>query len=144
MVQTAVEMVKPGGTGRPALVISARPEPFPPRRSFMLRLPSAFPFPKKYTYLVEAEDRDLRFTGDFFAMDAGSVTTSVIWWLVDSDSGVRAVNCSARVPVFRVPVCRGRIAEGAWSGPFRGQRRDVAELRDPVAHFREQCEPGLL
>src|SRR5262245_16560216 len=49
MLQTSVEIVNPGGTGRPALVISARPEPLPPSRSFMLRLPSALPFPKKYT-----------------------------------------------------------------------------------------------
>src|SRR4051812_30846775 len=50
MLQTSVEIVNPGGTGRPALVISARPEPLPPSRSFMLRLPSALPAPKKYTY----------------------------------------------------------------------------------------------
>src|SRR6188768_2609776 len=52
MVQTSVEIVKPGGTGRPALVISARPDPLPPSTSFMWRLPSAFPFPKKYTYFL--------------------------------------------------------------------------------------------
>src|SRR5438552_17129902 len=56
MLQTSVEMVNPGGTGRPALVISARPAPLPPRRSFMVRWPSAFPFAKKYTYF-----RDLGF-----------------------------------------------------------------------------------
>src|ERR1700692_2614876 len=49
MLQTSVEMVKPGGTGRPALVISAKPEPLPPSRSFMFRLPSALPDPKKKT-----------------------------------------------------------------------------------------------
>ena len=37
----------PGGTGRPALVISARPAPLPPRSSFILPLPSALPPPKK-------------------------------------------------------------------------------------------------
>src|SRR5713226_8240993 len=52
MLQTTVEIVKPGGTGRPALVISASPAPLPPSRSFMLRLPSAFSAPKKYTYLA--------------------------------------------------------------------------------------------
>ena len=46
-LQAAVETVKPGGTGRPALVISARPEPLPPSRSFMSLLPSALPPPKK-------------------------------------------------------------------------------------------------
>jgi len=45
-----VEIVKPGGTGTPALVISARPEPLPPRVSFMSLLPSALPPPKKKTY----------------------------------------------------------------------------------------------
>src|SRR5688572_27871765 len=49
MVQTSVEIVNPGGTGRPALVISARPEPLPPSVSFIVRSPSAFPLPKKYT-----------------------------------------------------------------------------------------------
>src|ERR687892_1412478 len=51
MVQTGVEIVKPGGTGSPALVISARPEPLPPSVSFIVRSPSALPAPKKYTYL---------------------------------------------------------------------------------------------
>src|SRR6478735_6772460 len=46
----SVWMVKPGGTGRPALVISARPAPLPPRSSFILPLPSALPSPKKNTY----------------------------------------------------------------------------------------------
>ena len=34
-------MVKPGGTGRPALVISATPAPLPPSRSRIVALPSA-------------------------------------------------------------------------------------------------------
>src|SRR3954469_7329169 len=49
MLQTPVEIVNPGGTGRPAFVISARPEPFPPSVSFIERSPSALPAPKKYT-----------------------------------------------------------------------------------------------
>src|SRR5262245_25297913 len=49
MLQTSVEIVNPGGTGSPAFVISAKPEPLPPSKSFMLRLPSALPLPKKYT-----------------------------------------------------------------------------------------------
>src|SRR5208282_711443 len=52
--QASVWMVKPGGTGRPAFVISARPAPLPPRTSFILPLPSALPPPKKYTYCVVA------------------------------------------------------------------------------------------
>ena len=47
-----VEMVNPGGTGSPALVISARPAPLPPSRSFIVRSPSALPLPKKYTCFV--------------------------------------------------------------------------------------------
>src|ERR1017187_10109083 len=50
--QASVCMVKPGGTGRPTLVISASPEPLPPRTSFILPLPSALPPPKEYTYFV--------------------------------------------------------------------------------------------
>jgi hypothetical protein len=46
MVQTGVDIVNPAGTGSFALVISARPEPFPPRRSFIVRSPSALPSPK--------------------------------------------------------------------------------------------------
>ena len=46
-LQAAVETVKPGGTGSPALVISASPAPLPPSRSFMSLLPSALPPPKK-------------------------------------------------------------------------------------------------
>src|SRR6185369_14491350 len=45
-------MVNPGGTGRPALVISASPAPLPPRTSFILPSPSALPPPNEYTYLV--------------------------------------------------------------------------------------------
>ena len=45
--QASVEMVNPGGTGRPALVISARFAPLPPSVSFIVRSPSALPLPKK-------------------------------------------------------------------------------------------------
>src|SRR5438067_12892094 len=43
-------MVKPGGTGRPRLAISASPAPLPPRMSRMAAEPSARPLPKKYTH----------------------------------------------------------------------------------------------
>src|SRR5690348_2662800 len=43
-------MVKPAGTGKPILVISARPAPLPPRRSRQVPSPSALPAPKKYTH----------------------------------------------------------------------------------------------
>src|SRR5258707_8060026 len=39
-------MVKPGGTGRPRLAISARPAPLPPRGLRMSGRPSALPLPK--------------------------------------------------------------------------------------------------
>src|SRR5215470_598052 len=45
-------MVNPGGTGRPARLISARPEPLPPSVSFMVPSPSAVPPPNMYTYLL--------------------------------------------------------------------------------------------
>src|SRR5260370_13933062 len=48
----AVWMVNPGGKGKPAFVISARPAPLPPSSSFILPLPSALPAPKKKTYFV--------------------------------------------------------------------------------------------
>src|SRR6266850_130518 len=74
MLHTSVEIVNPGGTGRPAFVISARPEPLPPSRSFMFRLPSALPLPKKYTCFRDLGFgiRDLdaaRFAAAFFAID---------------------------------------------------------------------------
>src|SRR5262245_12114375 len=53
MLQASVEMVNPAGTGRPALVISARPAPLPPNVSFIVRFPSAVPLPKKYTNFFE-------------------------------------------------------------------------------------------
>ena len=46
-LQAVVASVNPGGTGRPAFVISASPAPLPPSRSFMSLLPSAAPPPKK-------------------------------------------------------------------------------------------------
>src|ERR1700753_3090085 len=44
-------MVKPGGTGRPRLAISARLAPLPPSRSRNSALPSALPSPKVNTHL---------------------------------------------------------------------------------------------
>ena len=46
-VHTSVVRVNPGGTGMPRRLISARPAPLPPSRSFMVASPSAFPEPKK-------------------------------------------------------------------------------------------------
>src|SRR6266702_1390788 len=44
-------MVKPGGTGRPRLAISARLAPLPPKRSRNSALPSALPSPNVNTHL---------------------------------------------------------------------------------------------
>src|ERR1700742_1410953 len=44
-------MVKPGGTGRPRLAISARLAPLPPRRLRISARPSALPSPKVKTHL---------------------------------------------------------------------------------------------
>src|SRR5262249_39585294 len=49
-------MVKPGGTGKPRLAISARPAPLPPRRLRMSARPSALPLPKREAHLALAED----------------------------------------------------------------------------------------
>src|SRR4051794_19165529 len=69
MLQTSVEIVNPGGTGSAALVISARPDPLPPSRSFMFRLPSALRLPKKYTYCFRLPlEAVVRFAAAFFAI----------------------------------------------------------------------------
>src|SRR4051812_41690715 len=60
-----MEIVKPGGTGRPAEVISARPAPLPPRVNLRspsvpaTDMPSALPLPKKKTRFAPAEAADL-------------------------------------------------------------------------------------
>src|SRR5260221_4151205 len=46
-------MVKPGGTGRPRLAISAKLAPLPPSKSRSPALPSALPSPKVNTHLPD-------------------------------------------------------------------------------------------
>src|ERR1700739_2824210 len=46
-------MVKPGGTGKPRLAISARLAPWPPSKSRNPALPSALPSPKVNTHLPD-------------------------------------------------------------------------------------------
>src|SRR3990172_7554906 len=60
VLHTSVVMVNPGGTGIFRLVMFASPAPFPPSRSFIVPVPSAFPAPKKYTCRFAI--RDLRKT----------------------------------------------------------------------------------
>src|SRR5258706_7101832 len=64
-------MVKPGGTGRPRLAISARPAPLPPRRLRMSARPSALPLPKPKTHFDLAGTLAERFLGGAFAGAAG-------------------------------------------------------------------------
>src|SRR3984957_13058051 len=52
-VQTEVGIVKPGGTGRPRLAISARLAPLPPSKSRRPALPSALPSPNVNTHLPD-------------------------------------------------------------------------------------------
>src|SRR4030088_2640673 len=60
-------MVRPGGTGRPRLAISARLAPLPPSRSRKPALPSALPSPKVNTHLP-----------DFTASAAGLLATILL------------------------------------------------------------------
>src|SRR5258707_9008874 len=64
-------MVKPGGTGRPRLAISARPAPLPPRRLRMSARPSASPLPKPKTHFDLAGALAEGFLGGAFAGAAG-------------------------------------------------------------------------
>src|SRR6266851_5558665 len=68
-------MVKPGGTGRPRLAISARPTPLPPRRLRMSARPSALPKPKTHFDLAGALAEG--FLGGAFAGAAGSRGTAL-------------------------------------------------------------------
>src|SRR5260221_3901251 len=64
-------MVKPGGTGRPRLAISARPAPLPPRGLRMSARPSALPLPKPKTHFDLAGALAEGFLGGAFAAAAG-------------------------------------------------------------------------
>src|SRR3712207_4803209 len=69
----------PGGTGRPALVISARLAPLPPSVSFIVRSPSALPLPKKYTnFPALAADFAARFGAAFDPPRAGAVRVAAL------------------------------------------------------------------
>ncbi len=52
--QASVEIVKPGGTGSPSEVISARPAPLPPSMSRRVGSPSALPSPNEKTSFMAA------------------------------------------------------------------------------------------
>src|SRR3954468_21114659 len=66
-------MVKPGGTGRPRLAISARLAPLPPSRSRMSALPSALPSPNVNTHLPALAATGAALAGTaFFAATFGA------------------------------------------------------------------------
>src|ERR1700730_10217396 len=76
-------MVKPGGTGRPRLAISARLAPLPPKRSRRPAWPSALPSPKVKTHLPDLATlatgalASLLATG-FFAAGFGAALTAFL------------------------------------------------------------------
>src|ERR1700761_254556 len=62
-------IVKPGGTGRPRLAISARLAPLPPSKSRNPALPSALPSPNVNTHLLD-------FTASTAGFGAASLLTA--------------------------------------------------------------------
>src|SRR5204863_3111326 len=122
MLQTSVEIVNPGGTGRPAFVISASPDPLPPSRSFMFRLPSAFPAPKKYTCFRDLEFgvRDLpagRFALAFFAIQRSGIKSYVV-----------SRNHSSRRPL----------------GLLLSKHARISKARNRVPEIHQQRQAGIL
>src|SRR5262245_66220053 len=118
MLQTSVEIVNPGGTRRPALVISASPDPLPPSRSFMCRLPSALPRPKEYTCLplLEPGGRDLGFAVR------------------------RLLDCFVRFAIY-ISVAVFRVAQGfSPAVPTRGRRprQQPSPRREQSARYRRR------
>ena len=69
MLQTSVEIVNPGGTGSPAFVISARPDPLPPSRSFIVAIAVGLPGPEKIDILRSRLLEGLAFELPFRATD---------------------------------------------------------------------------
>src|SRR3954454_19670841 len=67
-------MVKPGGTGRPRLAISARLAPLPPSRSRISALPSALPSPNVNTHLPALAAAGAALAGAAFFGATGLVT----------------------------------------------------------------------
>src|SRR5688572_2894277 len=139
--QASVWMVKPGGTGSPALVISASPAPFPPSTSFMLPLPSARPLPKKYTYWVEIS-RCISGVASFIRVALSSSLTKLVW-------GRRPARGS---PGFRPGRGSPLLSRCHHLGKIRDGRESVQQLlqqRQPLAaqllvlhhhhHLVEEC-----
>src|SRR3981081_3611035 len=75
-------MVKPGGTGRPRLAISARLAPLPPSKSRRPALPSALPSPKVNTPLPDFAEWRAR-----LQRAAGPVVGGLAWSFWGEESG---------------------------------------------------------
>src|SRR5215470_17701501 len=105
-------MVKPGGTGSPALVISATPAPLPPSRSRILALPSE----KRYTH----------FRGDCFT--ASSRVMSVVCATGLSSSGVLELPAHARRLRATAGKCCSGFTGGSWcAAGRRGMPKTAAQ-----------------
>src|SRR5260221_12014672 len=123
-------MVKPGGTGRPRLAISARPAPLPPRRLRMSARPSALPLPKPKTHFDLAGALAEGFLGGAFAGAAGLrgaalpagrlvidlIPRDVYLTIQFSDSGAPGRNENRR----RGPRKPGNFRPGQGRPPTRG------------------------
>src|ERR1051325_10635508 len=130
MLQTSVEIVNPGGTGSPALVISASPDPLPPSRSFMFRLPSALPLPKKYTYcLRDFAAWGLGLGACFFAAAFFAIVTPI------QQRGNRGGRRDRKETLF--PVGRAK-SQPSDTSRLRCQHRYIANVPNVVAYFRQQ------
>src|SRR3954464_685727 len=80
-------IVKPGGTGTPRLVISARLAPLPPSTAFMSLVPSAAPLPKKYTLRGGGAGRAGRGGGAAVASGGGEASIMVIGERTSASAG---------------------------------------------------------
>src|SRR3970040_2214221 len=104
-------MVKSGGTGRPALVISARPAPLPPSWSRIVASPSAWPAPP-----AEVE----RFAA---------------WWARLSGLAVSFIGAGSSERVG--PGCAGRevdVSQRLYRAPRRGPCQLPPRARDGLQH----------
>ena len=112
--QTPVEIVKPGGTGTPSRVISARFAPFPPSTSFMSPRPCACPSPKEKTLRAPLR---VGFARGFFA-PAGFART-----LTASPRAAHRGNRAAH-PARRAAAssCRARARSPSRPSPTRSRR----------------------
>ena len=88
-LQVAVVMVKPGGTGRPLTVMSARLAPLPPSSILSPRPPSALPSPKKNTRLPAA----LRALSTTLDTTISALFTIFLTVFFAGAAGVRGMSC---------------------------------------------------